>query len=79
MGPYHEFALYHGIQDAHRDHKSAENLLKPYVVEIHANAAKQSWDVDGLHLEVSLSGGSREDCESWYLSLKRADTLSISH
>jgi len=79
MGPYHEFALYHGIQDAHRDHKSAENLLKPYVVEIHANAAKQSWDVDGLHLEVSLSGGSREDCESWYLSLERADTLSISH
>jgi hypothetical protein len=79
MGPYHEFALYRGIRDDHRDHKSPENLLKPYIVEIQANAARQSWDVDGLHLEVTLSGGSREDCESWYVSLKRADTFSISH
>ena len=79
MGPYHEFALYRGIQDAHRDHQSVENLLRPYVVEVRANAARQSWDIEGLHLEVALSGGSREDCESWYLSLKRADTLSISH
>ena len=78
MGPYHEFALYRGIQDDHRDHKSADNLLKPYVVEIRANAAKQSWDVDGLHLEVALSGGSREDCESWYVTLKRADS-TVSH
>jgi hypothetical protein len=78
MGPYHEFGLYRGIQDDHREHKSAENLLKPYVVEIRANAAKQSWDVDGLHLEVALSGGSREDCESWYVTLKRSDT-SVSH
>jgi hypothetical protein len=78
MGPYHEFALYRGIQDAHRDHGSAENLLKPHTVEIRANAARHSWDVDGLHLEVALSGGSRDDCESWYVTLKRADT-SVSH
>jgi hypothetical protein len=78
MGPYHEFALYRGIQDEHRDHKSSDNLLKPYVVEIRADAAKQSWDVDGLHLEVALSGGSREDCESWYVTLKRSDT-TVSH
>ena len=78
MGPYHEFALYRGIQDDHRDHQSPDNLLKPYIVEIRANAARQAWDVDGLHLEVALSGGSREDCESWYVTLKRADT-SVSH
>jgi hypothetical protein len=79
MGPYHEFALYRGIQDGHRDHQSSDNLLKPHMVEIRANAAKQSWDVDGLHLEVALSGGSREDCESWYVTLKRSATTSISH
>jgi hypothetical protein len=79
MGPYHEFALYRGIQDDHRDHQSAENLLKPHTVEIRANAARHSWDVDGLHLEVAMSGGSREDCESWYVTLKRSDTSSASH
>jgi hypothetical protein len=79
MGPFHEFALYRGIQDDHRDHRSAENLLKPYVVEIRANAARHTWDVEGLHIEVALSGGSREDCESWYVTLKRTDTSAVSH
>jgi hypothetical protein len=79
MGPYHEFALYRGIQDDHRDHRSADNLLKPYSVELRANAARQSWDVDGLHLEVSLAGGSRGDCESWYVTLKRSETSSASY
>jgi hypothetical protein len=79
MGPNHEFALYRGIQDEHRAHDSSENLLKPYTVAIRANAARQSWDVDGLHLEVTLAGGSREDCESWYIRLGRAETLSNSH
>jgi hypothetical protein len=76
MGPYHEFALFRGIQDDHRDHGSADNLLKPYSLEIRANTAKQTWDVDGLHLEVVLAGGSREDCESWFVTLKRADTTA---
>lgn len=79
MGPFHEFALYRGIQDEHRAHESSENLLKPYTVEIRANAARQSWDVNRLHLEVTLAGGSREECESWYIRLGRAETLSISH
>jgi hypothetical protein len=79
MGPYHEFALYRGIQDEHRDHQSSENLLKPHTVEIRANAARQSWDVDGLRLEVALSGGSREDCESWYITLRRVASTSVSH
>jgi len=78
MGPYHDFALYRGIQEEHRDHQSPDNLLKPHTVQIQANADRQTWDVEGLHLEVALSGGSREDCESWYVTLKRADT-SVSH
>jgi len=78
MGPYHEFAFYRGIQDEHRDHNSPDNLLRPHTVEIRANAARQAWEVDGLRLEVALSGGSRDDCESWYVTLKRLDT-SVSH
>lgn len=76
MGPYREFALFKGIQDDHREHQSADNLLKPYNVEMIANRARQSWDVAGLHLDVSLGGGSREDCESWFVSLKPSNTTS---
>lgn len=71
LGPYHEFALFRGIQDEHREHASAENLLRPFNVEVGANRATKRWDVAGLRLEVSLGGGSKDDCESWFLSLKR--------
>jgi hypothetical protein len=76
MGPYHEFALFRGIQDDHREHASATNLLKPYTIDTRANNAKHTWDVDGLHLEVVLAGGSREDCESWFVTLKRTETTA---
>ena len=78
MGPYREFALFRGVQDAHRDHASSDNLLKPFTVELKAQRARQTWDVNGLHLEVALAGGSREECESWFITLKRSDT-TVSH
>src|SRR4051812_34030734 len=34
MGPYHEFALFKGVQDDHREHSSADNLLTPYDVSV---------------------------------------------
>jgi hypothetical protein len=76
LGPYHDFALFAGIQDEHRDHSSSANLLRPHTVELRANRATQQWDVAGLRLEVVLSGGSREDCESWYVRLQ---PLTSSH
>ena len=76
MGPYHEFALFRGIQEEHRSHDSTENLLKPYTVELVGNTAKQVWDVNGLRLEVVLAGGSREDCESWFVTLTRSGATS---
>src|SRR5439155_2028928 len=78
LGPYHEFALFRGVQDDHRDHSSADNLLKPFNVELRGNSAKRSWNVDGLTFEVALAGGSREECESWFITLKRADS-TVSH
>jgi len=77
MGPYHEFALFRGIQDEHRDHDSANNLLKPHKLDIVGNNSRHAWDVNGLHLEVVLAGGSREDCESWFVTLRR--TADSSH
>src|SRR5262249_12826897 len=70
LGPYHDFALFMGIQDAHREHDSANNLLRPHTVELRNNRARQKWDVAGLALEVSLAGGSREECESWFVRLQ---------
>jgi hypothetical protein len=72
MGPYHEFAIFRGVQDEHRDHASHDNLLRPHTVEVTANRARQSWDVAGLRLEVALGGGARDECESWFIRLTRS-------
>jgi hypothetical protein len=76
LGPYHDFALFRGIQDDHRAHDSRDNLLQPHVVEIRAGRAVHTWDIAGLHLEVALAGGSREECESWYVTLVRSSVPS---
>ena len=76
LGPYHEFALFRGIQDAHRDHGSSENLLRPSTVDVVSNQAEHTWEVNGLRLEVHLAGGSREDCESWFVTLRRINSSS---
>ena len=72
LGPEHEFAIFKGVQDAHRDHASPENLLKPYVVPVENNRAKQRWEVPSLNvaLTVTLAGGSRTECESWFVVLE---------
>ena len=79
MGPLHEFALFRGIQDEHRDHNSSENLLQPHAIEPHGGSARHSWDVAGLHLDVTLAGGSLDTCESWYVTLRRSTMTSSSH
>jgi hypothetical protein len=76
MGPRHEFALFRGIQDGHRDHDSPENLLRPFNIEPRGQSARHSSDVAGLRLEVVMAGGSREECESWYVTLQRSATAS---
>jgi hypothetical protein len=72
LGPDHEFAIFKGVQDEHRDHASSDNLLKPFVVPLQAGRAKQRWDIPSLDLAftVTLAGGSRTDCESWFILLE---------
>ena len=71
MGPGREFAIFEGVQDVHREHDSAANLLKPYKVEAEGGLASHEWKIPKLHLvfSVTLAGGSRSDCESWYILL----------
>jgi hypothetical protein len=78
MGPRREFAIFKGVQDDHRDHASPDNLLKPYDVRMENNRARQTWDIPSLDLtfSVTLGGGSRTDCESWYVLLVDKKTAS---
>lgn len=76
LGPYHDFALFLGIQEEHRDHNSPQNLLRPHAVDIRSNRGTQHWAVAELSLDVALSGGSREDCESWFVRLTPATSSS---
>jgi hypothetical protein len=71
LGPYHEFALFRGVQDEHRDHGSSENLLQPDIVDVQNNTGTRKWYAAGLRFEVTLAGGSRDDCESWWVALRR--------
>jgi hypothetical protein len=71
MGPKREFAIFAGVQDEHRDHESPANLLTPYRLDVQGNLASHEWKIPSLNLifTVSLAGGSRSDCESWYILL----------
>src|SRR4026208_212748 len=64
LGPRREFAIFNGVQDAHREHDSPDNLLKPYRVVMDLGRAKQRWEIPALNLvfTVTLAGGSRTDC-----------------
>ena len=78
MGPRREFAIFKGVQDSHREHDAAENLLKPFRVAFENGRAQQRWEVPALNLAftVTLAGGSRTDCESWYVLLEPLDKTS---
>ena len=78
MGPRREFAIFKGVQDEHRDHDSSDNLLKPFRVAMDAGRAKQRWEIPSLNLAftATLAGGSRTDCESWFILLEPLEKTS---
>ena len=78
LGPKREFAIFKGVQDAHRDHESFENLLSPFRVAMEGTRAKQRWEIPSLKLifSVTLAGGSRTDCESWFIVLEPLEKTS---
>ena len=78
MGPGREFAIFNGVQDEHRGHESRDNLLKPFRVAMEGGLASQKWEVPPLNLvfTVTLAGGSRTECESWFITLAPLDKTS---
>jgi hypothetical protein len=51
-------------------------FARPFNIEPRGQSARHSWDVARLRLEVVMAGGSREECESWYVTLQRSATAS---
>jgi hypothetical protein len=78
MGPRREFALFKGVQNEHRTHDSGDNLLKPYRLDLEGGRAKQRWEIPSLNLAftVTLAGGSRMECESWFIRLEPLERTS---
>ncbi len=78
LGPRREFAIFKGVQDEHRAHDSAENLLKPFRVALQGTRGSHRWDVPALNVAftVTMGGGSRLDCENWFILLERIDAPS---
>jgi len=71
LGPRREFAVFLGVQDEHREHDSPDNLLQPYRVEMEGTRASKRWEIASLNLvfTAALGGGSRTDCDNWYILL----------
>ena len=78
LGPKDEFAIFKGVQEEHRDHSSSENLLKPYRLRLEGGRAKQRWEIPSLNLAftATLAGGSRMECESWFIVLEPLEKTS---
>ena len=78
LGPRREFAIFSGVQDGHRDHESPQNLLKPFRVPIENGRAGRTWEIPSLNLvfTVTLAGGSRTECESWFIILAPLEKTS---
>ena len=75
MGPRREFGIFKGVQDSHRElTRQPSKSLK--AVEPHRDGEQpgrsSAWDIPSLNLvfSVTLGGGSRTDCESWYVLLE---------
>jgi len=74
MGPYHDFAMFaFDTEDMDDNHDSPAQLLVPHVAGMQDNRASLEATVKKLHLHVSahLAGGSREECESFVVTVKR--------
>lgn len=74
LGPYDSFGLWAYSSDLDPDPADPSNLLKgDYEVKGGDNRAKRRWVVKKFNIvvEVVAAGGSREDCESFFVTVRK--------
>jgi len=78
LGPRHEFAMFLGVQEEHREHARPDNLLEPYRVLLRGTRASERWEIPtrNVAFNVTLGGGDRADCEAWFVLLEPLDQTS---
>jgi hypothetical protein len=78
LGPRHEFAMFVGVEDEHREHARLDNLLKPHRLGLRGVPAGHRWEVPslGLVFSVTRGGGDRTDCANWFVLLEPLDRTS---
>lgn len=76
MGPHDEFALFTTqVNDEDgSEHASVANLLGPayHISDINTLRHDRTWKLPKLHLWINIvrAGGSRDDCESFYIRIE---------
>lgn len=78
MGPQHEFALYVPASDPldveNHSHSGGANLLGPnFMVESEFNRGQRTWSFPklGIWINIVRAGGSRDECESFFVLVRR--------
>lgn len=71
LGPFHDFALYTTEQPDDHDHQDDGNWLRR--VPTLNTLTTREWHLPELNIGVRVTeaGGSREECESYYVVVKR--------
>ena len=72
MGPRNEFALYKQPQPDDHSHDSSDNLLKDHPYDNNRSNFSYFSPQLGLRLTISKGGGSRDECESYFVTLESA-------
>lgn len=75
MGPHDEFALFRGSSPMEQGHDTRLNLLRPayHVFDVETFRGDRTWTALNLWINVVAAGGSRTDCQSFYVLIERTD------
>lgn len=80
LGPFDEFALFRAGEEPDPDnHYTTANLLaEPHALRKSGRNGSRQWNIPSLNLWISVvqAGGSRDDCQAFYVLIKSTRELA---